>query len=1022
MDHASILLVRTQSAPAAALLRQQLESLGHAVVGCAASDDEALAMALALKPDLLLLGSGLSGQPDIAETARWLRAQTGLPVILITDGGDLSALEMTARAHAFGCLAEPISAAQLQATIATALGHERDDLMETLARQIAASSMMGVVITKPEPPDYPIISVNAQFERITGYTAAEVIGRSPRFLHGKDTDPATLRHIKEAIERKKGCEAVLLNYRKDGSPFWNGFSLLPIHDATGAVTYFVGRVTNVSELVALKETLALSQAQLQEAQRIAHLGHWEWDLGTNAMHWSDEVYRIFGLQKNESTATYDAFLKWIHPDDRDRVVQSIQATIAGAGPFEIDHRIVWLDGRVRSVHAHGEVFRDASGRAVRLVGTVQDITERLQARTDLASTVAQLTATLEATADGILVVDRNNQIVRFNQRFVEMAGLTFEQQRIRDQRELRGLFFRELINPEETEARTRAVFENSTTDVRDQLEFKDGRVFERHSRPQRMGDEIVGRVISFRDITEQVRAKERLAGILELADDAIITVNAQQRIVFFNRGAERIFGYTSEEMLGQPLGGLLPQAFQAAHRGQVERFGAGAENTRPMGQRHVHIAGVRKNGEEFPAEASIARLRVGHEMFFTAILRDVTARRDAEQARERLEDQLRQSHKMQAIGTLAGGVAHDFNNILTAILGFASVASLDAPPGSPVHESLDEIQKAGQRASLLVKRILAFSRSEKPQREVTALQPVVQEVAALVRATLPASIAIDLALPKSAPAIFADTTQLHQVLLNLCTNARDAIGQRNGRITFRQTTAELAAGAAPPHPDLHPGSYVVLAVTDTGAGMDRATLERIFEPFYTTKGVGQGTGLGLSVVHGIMQSHDGAILVQSEPGCGTTFELYFPVHRGAATSAGRPAAEAAVPPADGHGRQILFVDDEESIVRLGEMFLERLGYRVTTFQDPLAALAAFRLNPHAYAAAVVDLTMPELNGLELTQKLLEIRPGLPVILATGFLGKLDPAQMRALGIREVLAKPTALESLGDALGRVLNAP
>ena len=388
--------------------------------------------------------------------------------------------------------------------------------------------------------------------------------------------------------------------------------------------------------------------------------------------------------------------------------------------------------------------------------------------------------------------------------------------------------------------------------------------------------------------------------------------------------------------------------------------------------------------------------------------RDVTQRRD-------LETLLRQSQKMEAIGLLAGGIAHDFNNILGAIIGNTELAR-SLPAGSPAAwEYLDSILKASRRASDLVRQILAFSRQQTAKRQPMQLHAMVREALQLMRATLPAAVELQTNLPVS-PTVLADASELHQVIINLCTNAWHALQGNPGRIVVELAETDVPVDYARLHPDLRPGRYVRLTVADDGCGMDPATLSRIFDPFFTTKPVGQGTGLGLSVVLGIVKSHDGGIVVTSQPGQGSTFALYFPVFEAEVVEA--PAEPQPIP--RGQGEHILFVDDEEPLAQLGRTVLERLGYRVTALISAPAALAAFQAQPATFDLLVTDLNMPGTSGADLAEKLLALRPRLPVILTTGFNATMTAATARELGFRELLPKPYGMRSLGEAVHRVLN--
>jgi signal transduction histidine kinase/CheY-like chemotaxis protein len=382
--------------------------------------------------------------------------------------------------------------------------------------------------------------------------------------------------------------------------------------------------------------------------------------------------------------------------------------------------------------------------------------------------------------------------------------------------------------------------------------------------------------------------------------------------------------------------------------------------------------------------------------------------------RQRLERQLRQSQKMEAVGTLAGGIAHDFNNILGAMNGYWELAVADFPSDHPAQSHLDQIGKAVNRAKALVRQILSFSRQQEQAHEAVQMKLVVEEAIDLLRAALPASIEIRQHFEPSLPDILGDATQVHQVVMNLGTNALHAMNEKGGILEIRLTTVSLDAQTAA-RTDIHEGIHVRLTVSDSGEGMDPAMVERIFEPFFTTKEQGKGTGLGLFVVHGIVKNLHGAISVYSEPDAGTTFNVYFP----AVVEKARVVEPHASIPATTGGR-ILFVDDELPLVELGQEILERQGYQVTASSSSLEALELFRLRPEGFDLVITDSTMPHLNGCELAACMMDIRPDLPIILVSGFTGAITKKKAAELGITEVLMKPATKNELAEAIGRVLS--
>ncbi|OGB45946.1 MAG: hybrid sensor histidine kinase/response regulator [Burkholderiales bacterium RIFCSPLOWO2_12_FULL_65_40] len=511
---------------------------------------------------------------------------------------------------------------------------------------------------------------------------------------------------------------------------------------------------------------------------------------------------------------------------------------------------------------------------------------------------------------------------------------------------------------------------------------------------------------------EQLYASEkRLEAIINSALDAILCVDQHQRITVFNPTAAALFQCGMSDALGSPLERFLPDAAQALAFAQLTTQALLGEMT-----------ALTASGKELAVEVSVSFERHAEGETTTVFARDLTGRKKAEAHRSELEAQLRESHKMQAVGTMAGGIAHDFNNILGAILGNVELAKADCGGGSPALESLLEIEKAGRRARDLVRQILTFSRNEPPRRTAVPVAEVMHDTERLLRVTLPPAIDLHMHLPKGLPPVLADPTQVEQALLNLCTNAIHAIGQARG-------TVKVDAVLAPPDQrlcerlGLPAGDYVAISVQDNGPGMDAATLERVFEPFFTTKPVGQGTGLGLSVVHGVMRTHAGAVDVHSAPGQGSRFTLYFPV-----AEASVPAAEMHAParaPVTAHAPQqqsyhVMYVDDDQALVFLVQRLLRRRGYRVSGFNDPHVAADALRAAPHDYHLLVTDYNMPGYSGVDLLLEVRTIRPDLPVALASGHVTTEIEQAALAAGARALIHKPNDVQELCDTVDRLVN--
>ena len=497
----------------------------------------------------------------------------------------------------------------------------------------------------------------------------------------------------------------------------------------------------------------------------------------------------------------------------------------------------------------------------------------------------------------------------------------------------------------------------------------------------------------------------RLAMAVEQAAETIVITDTRGAILYANPAFEITTGYTCAEALGQNPRVLKSGKHEAAYYRQMWETILGGKSWTG------HFINKRKDGTLYEEEATISPIRdtAGKIINYVAVKRDVTHEVE-------MEDQLRQSQKMEAIGTLAGGIAHDFNNILNVIFGYSNLLQLDLV-GNP--ESLDkvgEILKAGGRAKDLVQQILTFSRKGKQERQVIHINGVIKEVTKLLRSSLPANIEIQTDLAADAPAVLADATQIYQVVMNLGANALHAMEkQATGRMTVTLDAFLPDKAFIKKNPELRAIKYARLTVADTGCGMDAKTLARIYDPFYTTKAIGKGTGLGMAVVHGIVEAHDGVITVESQPGLGTSFRLYFPEQVQDMFLEGIP--EDLIP--CGQGQRILMVDDEAVLKGMYQKLFKALKYEGTVVTSPDEAIRLVRENPTQFDLVITDLTMPEMNGLEVARQIREIREDLPIILATGYQGTVTKPQLDGAGICELVEKPISMATLAKVLRGIL---
>ncbi|MGZ5847874.1 MAG: hybrid sensor histidine kinase/response regulator [Ramlibacter sp.] len=498
-------------------------------------------------------------------------------------------------------------------------------------------------------------------------------------------------------------------------------------------------------------------------------------------------------------------------------------------------------------------------------------------------------------------------------------------------------------------------------------------------------------------------SESQLAAVIDAVADAIVTVDADGNVLLFNQGASRMFGCGRAGALGAGVERWLPEAMDC-----IRGLQGGDGGVPGLLARALPLQARREDGASFLAEASVARIDDGGRPLYTLTVRDLTPALAVERERQLLEMQLRQSQKMEALGTLAGGIAHDFNNIVAAILGNARLARDRSAADAPVQPFVAEITRAGLRARDLVQRILAFSRNQPPDFSVQPLEPLVREGVQLLRAMLPSGIELVHEAASQAVIVRADATQVSQVLMNLGTNAWQAIGPHPGRITVWTGTA---------------GSDAVIEVADTGCGMDEHTVERMFEPFFTTKAQGEGTGLGLPVVHGIVRAHGGRIDVESRPGQGSTFRIHLPLAPAGDLPSALPCGDrppvAKAPPAPAGGRHVVYLDDYPAMVLMVRAILEAQGYRVTGFEDPQAALGWLQAHAGEADLVVSDYNMPGCSGLELAARLRELRPQLPVILASGYITDDLRQAATEVGVRHLFDKPRGVEELCGLVDEVL---
>jgi PAS domain S-box-containing protein len=709
---------------------------------------------------------------------------------------------------------------------------------------------------------------------------------------------------------------------------------------------------------------------------------------------------------------------------REAVLDPVQLVLARGEVVGLanDTLLLARDGREYMISDSAAPIRGADGVIAGVVLTFSDATERYRSEQALRANEHRLRTLLDNLQSGVVVHGPDTRIEQANAAACRILGLSIEQ--------LRGMAavdpYWALISEDGAPLSPESFPVNLVLARREPL--RNLLIGIRRTDRERplwglcnafpLYDDagtLLQVVVTIADISERKEAEQRLlaaqaelTATLQAVPDLLFDVDAEGRFHGFHSPRHDLLMVPPERFLGRRVDEVMPpdavvvvmRALQQA--GESGRSsGLQYELQLPQGSHWFELSVSRKPG----GDCGLPR--------FIVLARDISERKRADTERQKLEQQLREAQKMESIGTLAGGIAHDFNNILAAILGNVALAREDAAGAAPVLTSLDQINRAALRARHLVQQILAFSRREQHGLTVQPLRPVVEESLGLLRATLPAGVQLDAVLPEVALSVRADATQLQQVLINLCTNAWHALPEQGGRIEVGCERVMLDEALRRRQPELASGAYVHLWVSDNGAGMDAATRERIFDPFFTTKPVGRGTGLGLSVVHGIVRAHEGSIAVDTAPGRGSTFHLYIPSPESDAGDGDVRTVPGAG--ACGNGQRVLYIDDDEVMVVMVERLLSRAGFTVVADSDAAAAVQRLQADPDAFDAVVTDFNMPGMSGLEVARIVAGLRPALPVVLSTGYLSEELRAQALALGVRGLLKKENTLEELAGLL-------
>jgi PAS domain S-box-containing protein len=969
----------------------------------AATGQEAVRLAEA-GAQLLLLDVNLDDGNgfDVRRRIKANPRTSAIPVVHVSATYASAADRFAALAEgADACLTQPVDALDLVAVVRSSVrlkvAEEALRVRESSYRTVVESASDGIFCADAAGH---FVDVNTMGCRMLGYSLEEVLALGVADIVATEdlerVGPELARlHVAEVVRSVWQCR------RKDGTLFPGevGATVLP-----GGL--LVGTLRDVTERNQLEELQRNRESELMEAQRLGRMGSFQWTVATGTLGWSEGLKLILRRDVNLPSPTFDTLARFYTPESWQHLMRSAATMIETGLPEEQELEMIRDDGTRCWTRMRGEALRGPDGSVVAIRGIVHDVDERKRAEEELRNGENKHRVLFEDSADANMLLDEAG-FLNCNSAALQMFGYA-------SQAEFNSLHPADLSPPNQPDGAPSL----TAADERIGAALLNGKNRFEWMHRRKNGEDFPAEVCltaltlsgrrvllaTVRDTTDRMRAEAELrlqGAALNAASDAMLITDRNGTIAWINPAFTALTGYGADDAIGRNPRELIKSGVhdQAFYKRLWNTILAGNVWRGEMTNR-------RKDGSRHPDEVTITPVKDadGAITHFIAITRDLTERRQ-------MEARFLNAQRMEAVGTLAGGIAHDFNNILGAMLGCTELAAMDAEGNPAVLKNLAQVTAAGHRAAALVQHILAFSGQQGETRKSIHLDSVVGEALALLRASLPASIELRSTFDQAAPAVLADPAQIHQIVMNLGINAAHAMNDRPGVI-------DVTIDAVDADPELfggRMGRYARFSMRDTGRGIDPATRARIFEPFFTTKAPGEGTGLGLATVHGIMKSCNGEILVSSKVGEGTTFRLYFPATDDAAAAVG--GREEAPPRGD--GQHILYVDDEASLVAWGSGMLEQLGYRVTGRSSVLEALADVTEHPEIFDLVVTDMTMPVMTGLQFAERIRAARPDLPVILTTGYSAALTSEAVHPFGIEALLVKPIAFNTLADAVDRVL---
>jgi PAS domain S-box-containing protein len=855
--------------------------------------------------------------------------------------------------------------------------------------------------------DGKYLVVNKATEQFLGRDWKEIEGKTDADLLPPEL-AAACRQSDEASRKRGEPTLAEEEYRgQDGEVRCFETVKAPISDGHGRAAGLVAISRDITERKKTGDALRQSEERLAQAQAMAHIGNWEWDVATNKVFWSDEVYRIYGYEPHEVGPDYELVLKALHPETKKLFLEAIDAALRGVRPFEMDYVFLTKDGKKKTLHTIGKVFRDEAGKPARMVGTVQDITEQKRAEEELRESEGRFRVLFEGAPDAAFlgetdtgrIIDANpaacrlllrsrEQILGLNQKELHPPNMTPSAQELFEQ------------HIRETEKGGPAIFLESM------VLRSDGKEVPVEISAQRVV--IRGRPVLygvFRDISRRKQAEAMVRNILETVDEAFIIIDRDYRIISANRAYARQANLPVEEILGK-------HCYRISHGSNVPCHEAGEEcavlhtfeHGEPSTVVHKHHD---KDGNLLYVETKSYPMRdaSGDVVSAIEVINNITEK-------HLLEEQMLRNQKLEAVGLLAGGIAHDFNNLLQGVFGGISLAKQLAGKADPIYRHLENAEGALNLSRSLTRQLLTFSKGGEPVKRVISLHSVVLDAAKF--ALSGSGVDFQSSIDEGLWPVEADEGQISQVIQNIVLNASNAM-PNGGAVTIRACNLPADGDAKS---GLEKGDYVKITIEDTGPGIPESHLARIFDPYFTTKE--KGTGLGLATSYSIVKRHSGLLDVHSELGRGSVFAVYLPASRGVSLPDRETRGRA---PVKGSGR-ILFMDDEEIVRNVARYMLESLGYEPDFAVHGDEAVSKYLKAMQAgvpYGAVILDLTIRGgMGGVETIKRIREQDPAVKAIVSSGYSDEPFAQRYEEMGFQAVLNKPYEAESLGRVLHSLLN--